>query len=69
VWRREGETLVCYLLGEDGKYSVSATGRAFAGLAPAELMNFLALRAQLDENAIVRQFRAWVRQQFPRQGP
>src|SRR5436309_9933478 len=40
VWRREGETLVCYLLGEGGHYTVSSTSRAFPGLSPADLMNF-----------------------------
>jgi Uma2 family endonuclease len=69
VWRREGETLVCYLLGEDSRYTVSSTSRAFPGLSPADLMNFVALRGQMDENALVRQFRAWVRQQFPQQRP
>ena len=69
VWRREGETLVCYLLGNDGKYAVNTTSRVFPGLAPADLMRFLTLRGQMDENALVRQFRAWIRQQFPRQSP
>jgi len=69
VWRREGETLVCYLLGTDGKYAVNTTSRVFPGLAPADLMRFLTLRSQMDENALVRQFRAWIRQQFPRQSP
>lgn len=69
VWRREGETLVCYLLGNDDKYVASLTSRAFPGLAPADLMRFLALRSQMDDNAIVREFRAWVRQQFARQSP
>jgi Uma2 family endonuclease len=69
VWRREGETLVCYLLGNDGKYIVSRTSRAFPGLAPADLMRFLALRGQMDENALIRQFRAWVRQQLLEQNP
>ena len=69
LWRREGETLVCYLLGNDGKYVVSSTSRAFPGLTPADLMRFLLLRGQMDENALVRRFRAWVQQQFPRQSP
>ena len=69
LWRREGETLVCYLLGNDSKYVVSSTSRAFPGLAPADLMRFLVLRGQMDENALVGRFRAWVQQQFPRQSP
>ena len=69
VWRREAETLICYLLGNDRKYVVSPTSRAFPGLAPADLLRFLALRGQMDENTLVGQFRAWVRQQFPLQTP
>jgi Uma2 family endonuclease len=62
VWRLEGESLVCYLLGSDGHYSVSSVSRVFAGLSPADLRPFIALRGQMDENAIVLQFRAWVLQ-------
>jgi Uma2 family endonuclease len=65
VWRLESTSIVCHLLGSDGRYTVSPGSRAFAGLAPADLVPFLALRGQMDENAIVRQFRAWVRQRFP----
>jgi Uma2 family endonuclease len=69
VWRREGEALVCYLLGSDYKYVVSPNSKTFPGFAPADLMPFLALRGQMDENAIVRQFRAWVQQHFRHQSP
>jgi Uma2 family endonuclease len=65
VWRLEGQTIVCYLLGSDGKYAVSTVSRAIPGLVVAELVPFLNLRGQMDENAIIRQFRAWVRQRFP----
>ena len=68
VWRLEGRSLLCYLLGGDGRYQVSTVSRALPGLVVAELANFLLLQGQMDENAIVRQFRAWVRQQFPAAG-
>jgi Uma2 family endonuclease len=64
VWRWEGQTLVCYVLGGDGRYAVSAVSRAIPGLVVADLAPFLLLRGQMDENAIVRQFRAWARQRF-----
>jgi Uma2 family endonuclease len=64
LWRLENQRVVCYLLGADGHYSVSTSSRAFPGLEPAELSPFLAMRRQMDDNAVVRQFRAWVRQQF-----
>jgi Uma2 family endonuclease len=61
VWRLEGGNVVCYLLGAGG-YTPSATSRAFPGIAPADLGAFLAQRHQVDENALIRQFRAWLRQ-------
>jgi Uma2 family endonuclease len=64
VWRLEDQTLVCYLLGSDGRYRASSVSQAFPGLVVADLARFLSLRGQMDENAIVRQLRAWVRQQF-----
>jgi Uma2 family endonuclease len=64
VWRLESQRIVCYLLGTDGHYSASTSSRAFPGLDPAELSPFLAMRRQMDQNAIVRQFRAWVCQRF-----
>jgi Uma2 family endonuclease len=69
VWWREGESIVCYLLGQTGNFAVSPTSKAFPGLAPADLVQFLALRTQMDENALVRRFRTWVQQHFPRQRP
>lgn len=64
VWRHADQGLICHLLGSDGRYTVSATSRAFPGLVVADVAHFLSLRGQMDENAIVRQFRSWVRQQF-----
>jgi Uma2 family endonuclease len=63
VWRLERRITVCYLLGEDGSYAVNQTSRAIPGLRPAELSSFLALHGQMDENAIAREFRTWVREQ------
>jgi Uma2 family endonuclease len=62
VWRLEGGQVVCHLLGAGG-YTVSASSRVFPGLAPADLGAFLAQRTQIDENTLLRQFRAWIRQQ------
>jgi Uma2 family endonuclease len=69
VWRLEGRALVCHLLGSDGRFTTSLTSRAFPGLAVADFTGFLTLRGRVDENALVRQFRAWVRQRFPNSGP
>lgn len=64
VWRLENQSIVCYLLVSDGKYIVNNVSRAIPGFAVADLSPFLKLRGQMDNNAIVRQFRAWVRQRF-----
>jgi len=69
VWRLQGQALDCHILGSDGHFSVNSASRAFPGLAPADLLPFIALRGQLDENAIVRQFRDWVRQHLLSPGP
>ena len=57
VWRLEKQTVICHILGSDGKYAVSPTSKAFSGLCVADLSRFIALRGQVDANAIVRQFR------------
>jgi len=64
VWRIEGGQMVCYLLGSDGRYPPSNSSRSFPDLDPAELNPFLAQIDQTEENDLIRQFRAWVRQRF-----
>jgi Uma2 family endonuclease len=64
VWRLAGQTLTFHVLGTTGQYSVVSQSRAFPQLTAADLISFLNLRGQMDENSLVRQFRAWVRQRF-----
>jgi Uma2 family endonuclease len=64
VWRYDGKSLTFHVLGANGRYTESANRLAFPQLTPADLLPFLNLRGQVDENAIVRQFRAWARQRF-----
>jgi Uma2 family endonuclease len=64
IWRYDGQSLTFHILGADSKYAVATHSLAFPQLTPADLLAFLNLRGQMDENAIVRQFRAWVRQRF-----
>jgi len=64
VWRLEGQALLCHVLGNDGRYMVSFTSRAFPGLILADVVPFIALRGQVDDNAIVHQIRVWARQRF-----
>jgi len=63
VWRLERQVPICYLLGADGRYKSSVTSKIFSGLRPGELASLLALRGQMDDNALVREFRSWVREQ------
>jgi hypothetical protein len=35
---------------------------ALAKVTPPDLLRFLALRSRLDDNALLRQFRAWIQQ-------
>lgn len=63
VWRLEGDGLIFYLLGPDGQYSSGQASRSFPLVTPADLMRFLQLARQAgDDNAVIRQFRDWVRQ-------
>jgi len=63
VWRLdEVQTLSIHVLMPDGAYQEAKQSVAFPMLTPADLMPFLAMRDQMDENAVVRQFRTWFRQ-------
>jgi Uma2 family endonuclease len=66
VWRLEApQTLTFNVLQPAGAYAAAAHSLSFPMIAPADLVNFLLLRDQAEENAIVRQFRTWVRQRLP----
>jgi Uma2 family endonuclease len=62
VWHFDGRDLACKLLQSGGGYVASPTSQAFTGLEVGELVRFLKLRRQMDENSIAREFRAWARQ-------
>jgi Uma2 family endonuclease len=65
VWRFDGQVLTFYALQPDETYAAQPTSLTFPTLTPGDLMPFLALQPQQDENTVIRQFRAWVRQRFP----
>ena len=69
VWRWDGKALTFHHLGADGRYSVQPTSRSFPQLKPDDLLPFLALRGQLDDNGIVRQFQGWVQGRFLQGNP
>jgi Uma2 family endonuclease len=59
VWRLDGpQSLTFNVLQPDRTYAAATHSLSFPLLTPADLIGFLALRGQMDENALVRQFRA-----------
>ena len=63
VWRLEGDILTFYVLGADGTYKQAAASLSFPLVTPADLLGFLQQARQAgDENAVIRQFRDWIRQ-------
>lgn len=65
VWRPHGTTLSMHLLQADGAYASIPVSQALPPLAPNDLAPFLTLSNPLDDIAVLRQFRAWVRQLPP----
>jgi Uma2 family endonuclease len=65
VWRLDNRVLTFQLLGPSGQYAEAPQSLSFPMVSPADLMSFLGLRSpQMDENAIVAQLRAWIRQRI-----
>jgi Uma2 family endonuclease len=63
VWQLEGSTLSFYVLGAKRRYTSAAASRSFPIVTPADLLEFVQQARQAgDEIAVLRQFRAWVRQ-------
>lgn len=70
VWRLEGNTLTFLVLAPDGRYASAATSQSFPQVTPANLLSFIQQARQAsDQNPIVQQFRAWVRQHHAIPGP
>jgi Uma2 family endonuclease len=66
VWRSDGRTLRIAVLGADGRYVESACSRAFPFLRAEDVSRFLAQRATVGENSLIRAFRTWIREQVAR---
>lgn len=62
VWRFDGQDLSFHVLGSDDHYLESSTSLAFPTISASDLMPFLALRGQVDDNELIRRFRKWLRQ-------
>jgi len=65
VWRYDGQAVQILLLGPKGEYQASSTSKALPQVPVAECARFLALRNNLSETQLIRQFRDWVRQEAP----
>ena len=63
VWKLDvvSMKLTFQVLGPKGRYTEATHSLAFPQFAPADLLPFLALRSQFDQNEVVRRFRAFVR--------
>jgi hypothetical protein len=62
VWRLDVPGLTFHVLQSSSDYATSATSLSFPWLTSADLAGFLALLGQVEENALLRQFRAWIQQ-------
>ncbi len=64
VWRLDERTLTFQTLGTNRKYSAASHSLSFPLVTPADLMGFLAMCANQDENSVIRQFRTWIKQRI-----
>jgi Uma2 family endonuclease len=64
VWRHDAHGLAFFSLNSVGEYDPAAASPTFPiAVTPADLMQFIQLRGKLDDNAIIKQFRQWIRRQ------
>jgi Uma2 family endonuclease len=61
VWRYDGQSLKMYCL-DNRDYQLCQFSIAFPFLSPADVERFLVLKQTTKENALIRQFRNWVRE-------
>jgi len=64
VWRLDAHGFTFQVLLPNGRYAEQTHSPSFPQFTPADLTAHLALRAHHDENEVVRQFRAFVRQRL-----
>jgi Uma2 family endonuclease len=64
VWRLQDTVLTFNVLTGSQRYAVRPVSITFPGLASGEIARFLSLQGQIEENTLIRQFRAWVQQQI-----
>jgi Uma2 family endonuclease len=62
VWRFDDRVLMIHVLGNGGSYESVPSSRLFPFLTPEDLMRYLEMEWTIDDNAIIREFRTWLRQ-------
>lgn len=63
IWRFDGDSATIYQRLGDGQYAVAASSRYFPFFTAADLSRFLGKCDQTEEGGLLREFRAWVREQ------
>jgi len=69
VWRFDGQSLSFHILNATGGYDVRPNSGLFPNVSSADLLRLLVLRGQVEQNALLRQFRVWVHQIHGLAGP
>ena len=62
VWRFDGTSLTVYVRQTDGEYEAVAVSPHFPSVPPTEIEAILKRRQEMDDNALMRLFRARVRE-------
>jgi Uma2 family endonuclease len=63
IWRYDGRSLLFYCL-EGTEYQLRERSSVFPSLTTADIDRFVQLKKTTPENALIRLFRGWVREQF-----
>jgi Uma2 family endonuclease len=70
VWRYNAKGLAFFILSVEGVYVSATTSPTFPlAIRPADLMRFMKMRGKMDENAVIHEFRAWIRRQSTQAPP
>jgi len=64
VWRFDCENIRVYRLRADGNYALGDRSGHFPMLPLKPMVEFLKRRSEMEENSLVKSFRAWVREQI-----
>lgn len=69
VWRLVDDTLTFLALGPKGQYQPAAFSRSFPMVTPADLLRYVRQGCEAaDRNAVVREFRVWIRERLAAPG-